>query len=140
MSLGDWHVPARKIPLILLWPESARPWSSSKNPINISDILVESISQYSITFFLVNTILPAIIGFIAANYCINSLKQGKNVAMRIIVLLVLLLISQFIDVYVTAARQNGLLYSNELLPNISFILAVIFYIIFRYPSEETKAT
>jgi len=111
---------------------------SKATGLNISDIMVESISQYSITFILVNTLVPAIIGFVVANFCIKSLKKGENIAKRIIVLFGVLLISQLVDVYITATRQNGFLYSNELLPNISFILAVIFYVIFRYQTEDAS--
>jgi len=86
--------------------------------LNISDIMVESNSQYSITFIIVNTLVPAIIWFLVLNFCIDSLKEGKNIAKPIMVLFGVVLIPQFVDVYINATIQNGILYSKILLPKI----------------------
>jgi hypothetical protein len=109
---------------------------SKSTGISIYDLIVEAIAMYNILFYIIAITIPAIIGYAIARYCIASLKKGEDFAMRIIILFGVLLISEFLDVYILATSQSGLLMNKGLVPNIAFTLAIIFYTIFQYQSEK----
>jgi hypothetical protein len=104
--------------------------------VSISEILVKSISTYSTTFWLANAFIPAVLGYLTANFFIKHVNKGDNISERVVILFGTLLISEFTEVFVRASSQNGLAPSPELLPNFTFVLVVILYAIFRYQAPK----
>lgn len=100
---------------------------SKKLDYSIPDFLLYSLEPTA--FYIVNTILPMLIGYFATWYIINAIKTNGKKAIRVSILmstlLIIVLVEVFIDSYITNIN------SHFLLPNATFIFGIILFIVFR---------
>jgi hypothetical protein len=102
--------------------------------LSIPDLLLASLSQSTFLPYLVTAaLIPAIAGAVISELFIRELRRGGNIAHRIMILITVLIISMFLDLFVYAVG-GGL--GSKLLPNVTFVLGVGLYLIFRYDSDR----
>lgn len=87
---------------------------------------------------IVGGLFPAAVGWIVAFFCIWSLRKGEFFISRIIILFSVFIFTTFVDAYVLTYSIDKT--SNEinkgLMPNLSFIIGVVMYIILNVKPQE----
>lgn len=111
--------------------------------VSIPDLIIQSLSTtLPLSIGLLGIALPALSGFILAWYVVrflNSTNALRNVVgMRVLTLIMTFVFFLYCDAYIAAyGETRGILY---LLPNLSFVLSILLYAIFKYhparPSER----
>lgn len=93
-----------------------------------------------LSFGFLGVVFPAVIGTFVAWYCLRLINQDDNKAARILVLFSAFFFTMFADTYASMATQAATSTSVDLiLPNITFVLSVVLYTIFKYESKSAKA-
>ncbi len=87
---------------------------------------------------LVGGLFPAAVGWIVAFFCIWSLRKGESFVSRIIILFGVFIFTAFVDTYILTYSIDKT--SNEinkaLMPNISFIVGVVMYVVLNVKPEQ----
>jgi hypothetical protein len=113
--------------------------------LSIPEFLLYALTEAtSYTAGIVGSLFPLIVGFIVAWYVtryFNSRNERKNiVGMRILALVMTMVFFLFIDTYVATFDVAHHDEFRLLLPNLTFVLAVLLYAVFRYhplPEEQS---
>ena len=97
-----------------------------------------------LTGFL-GALMPALLGFVVAMYCchyFNSRNARKNViGMRLLSLMMMVAFFLYSDAYLLAVDASHAGDFKLLLPNLTFVLAVLLYAVFKYhplPEEQPE--
>ena len=82
---------------------------------------------------------PSLAGVFVAWFCIRMMKRDHDVARRAALLLSVFIVTMFADMYVALAKDIGLTNPKLALPNVTFVLGMVLYIIFTFKRPETIA-
>jgi hypothetical protein len=109
--------------------------------ISIPDLLFRGLAiSYPITIGLLGILFPAIIGYVLAWYVtrhLNSTDAMKNVlAMRALTMIVTLVFFLYCDAYLATYGDRNEKDVVLLLPNLTFVLSVLLYTVFKYHPPE----
>ena len=80
---------------------------------------------------------PSLAGVFVAWFCIRMMKRDHDIARRAALLLSVFIVTMFADVYVALAEDIGLTNPKLALPNVTFVLGMVLYIIFTFKRPET---
>jgi hypothetical protein len=94
---------------------------------------------------LIGALVPALTGFLCAWYVtryFNSRNERKNiVGMRVLALVMTIVFHLFIDTYIATFDATHHEDFKLLLPNLTFVLAVLLYAVFKYhPLQDEPST
>lgn len=110
--------------------------------ISIPQLLFSSLQETN--FFLAafsGAIFPAAFGVFVAWICIRALKRGGVFVARLVGLFSVFILIGFVDTYTLSYSVNTKGEMNKLLmPNISFIVGVVMYIIFKVDTSTLTIT
>ena len=84
----------------------------------------------------VGVILPGIAGVGIGHYLVTQLSESSNIAIRIMAFIGMLATVEFIEIYITGVQRAGLAVGAASIPNISFVVGVILYIVLKYDPEN----
>lgn len=92
-----------------------------------------------LSFGFLGIVFPALAGTAVAWFCLRLMKKDDDVAARVMVLFSAFFFTMFADTYASMATQAVTSTSVDLiLPNITFVLGVVFYVILNYKTEATE--
>lgn len=102
--------------------------------VSIPALMVEAVAQGQILgVVFLGLIIPSLAGFFMARYVIWCMKNDDVIAMRVMFLISSLVLIMFADVYSFAAAESNKLESlKPLLPNVTFLLTIMLYIVLVY--------
>ncbi len=108
--------------------------------VSLPSLIVQSVEGgkwFSLIFL--GAIIPSLAGFFLIRYMMASMKKHDAIAIRVMLMIAALVLVMFTDVYVVAAGQAKLEDMRPLLPNITFLLTMMCYIVFEYrPRDEAQ--
>ena len=85
-----------------------------------------------LTLGFFGAILPSMAGTFVAWFCLRLMKNNQDVGKRGLVLFASFIFTMFSDSYTTIASKITPSQSANGLPNMTFVLGIILYIIFKY--------
>ncbi len=101
--------------------------------ISIPSLMESSLRMAgSLAITLFGILMPMLSGILTALFCIHMMKSDSDIAARGLVLFSSLMSTMFADTYAVLATQVSPDRLRLALPNITFVLGVILYSIFRY--------
>jgi|694.fasta_scaffold71133_3 hypothetical protein len=111
--------------------------------LSIPTLMMNSVSvtnPFIFGFFAV--IAPSLSGVIVAWYAMRCIKSSEDIASRILIMIVVLILVMFSDVYaatyqINVEREQAMKY---LVPNLTFTIAMCLYVIFKYKHKSRPAT
>jgi len=86
-------------------------------------------------------VIPAALGSALGFYIVRTIKRNQTRAIRIMGFIGMLAVTAFIQIYVAAASQQGLLLGPAAVPNVAFTAGVILTLVFTYdasPQAENR--
>lgn len=118
--------------------------------ISIPELLFEGMRQTNPFSFkmIMGNLISGFLGVLLSWFIVSQLKSDASLADRIIIIIVVLTILVFGDVYVSSFgtdvgaigidKENAFTHvNNALLPNVIFLLGVLGYIVFQYKPRES---
>jgi hypothetical protein len=85
-------------------------------------------------------LVPGLSGTIVAWFCLRLMRQDTDVAARGLVLFATFVFTMFADSYAMMAREATTAAMALVLPNITFVIGVILYTIFKYKPDKPGTT
>lgn len=105
--------------------------------LSIPTLLLESIEGGKwFSLVSIGVLFPSMAGFFLARYIMRCMKRHDAIALRAMLLVASLVLIMFADVYVVAAGQAKLDTLQPLLPNLTFLLTMMGYIVFEYNPQN----
>jgi len=101
--------------------------------ISIPSLLAQSLATSNpFGVAALGLIIPSMCGTFIAWFGLRMMKKDEDVAKRVSLVLGTFIITMFADVYAAMAGEIGLSQGKFALPNITFVLGMVFYTIFTY--------
>ena len=91
-----------------------------------------------LTLGFYGAVLPSLAGTFVAWFCLRLMKNDEDVGKRGLVLFASFIFTMFSDSYTTIASKITPSQSGFGLPNMTFVLGIVLYIIFNYQRDTTK--
>lgn len=110
-------------------------FTSKAFDISIPNLIFKGLTQSDIFSFklFLGSFFSGAIGSLIAWYIISKLNKSSEIALRIILLMIIFMVVLFGDVYVTSwGVESNSGFNKALIPNVSFVIGVLGYIIFNY--------
>ena len=105
--------------------------------ISLPTIILESVEAGKwFSFITIGAIIPSLAGFFLSRYIMSCMRKHDAIAIRVMIMMAALIFVMFGDVYVAAAGQAKLLDLRPLLPNVSFLLTMMCYVVFEYRPRD----
>lgn len=107
--------------------------------ISIPELMASALAvARPLSFGFLGVVFPALTGTFVAWSCLRLMRQDRNVAARGLILFSAFFFTMFSDTFAKLAPQAATSTSVDLmLPNITFVLGVVLYTIFKYKPETT---
>lgn len=107
--------------------------------VSIPELMASALAVVKpLSFGFLGVVFPGLAGTFVAWFCLRLMKKDDNVAARGLVLFSAFFFTMFADTYANLAPQTASSTSVDLmLPNITFVLGVVLYTIFKYKPEAT---
>ena len=108
--------------------------------VSVPSLLVKTLNDghwFSLLFF--GSLIPSVAGFLLIRYIVACMKKHDSIAIRVMLMISSLALVMFSDVYIAAAGQAKLDDLRPLLPNVSFLLTMMCYIVFHYQPANSRA-
>ncbi len=101
--------------------------------------LVASALSYAnpVKFFFFGLVVPGILGFALAWAGRNVFESATPVSARWLVLIAVVILVEYAEVYVQAATRSGFAIDSLMMPNVAFLVAVGLYAISTYGTKAT---
>ncbi|HVX14166.1 MAG TPA: hypothetical protein VHC22_23470 [Pirellulales bacterium] len=107
--------------------------------IAVPTLIIQSVeAAHWITLLVVGAIIPSLTGFLLIRYIMKCMKKDETVATRVMLMISALCLVMFADVYVVAVGAAKLEELKPLLPNVTFLLSMMCYIVFEYRPAARK--
>ena len=108
--------------------------------ISLPSLLVQSVAGGKwFALILLGTVIPAVSGFLLIRYIMACMRAHDAIAIRVMLMVAALVLVMFADVYIAAAAQAGFQNLRPLLPNVTFVLTMLCYIVFEYRPKDPGA-
>ena len=105
--------------------------------ISLPTLIMESVEAGKwFSFITIGAIIPSLAGFFLIRYVMSCMRKHDAIAVRIMIMLSALVFVMFGDVYVVAAGQAKLVDLRPLLPNVTFLLTMMCYVVFEYRPKD----
>ena len=105
--------------------------------ISLPTLILEAVAQGKwFSFLLIGAVIPALAGFFLTRYIMSCMRKHDAIAVRVMIMLSALVFVMFGDVYVAAAGEAKLLDLRPLLPNVTFLLTMMCYIVLEYRPKD----
>jgi len=85
---------------------------------------------------LMGALIPGALGVALASYLTNSVRRSNNVAIRVMAFVGMLAATQFAEIYAAAMSANGLEIGAAAIPNLSFVVGIVMYIVLTWDPED----
>jgi hypothetical protein len=106
--------------------------------VSLPSLIVQSVEAGKwFSLLLVGAVIPSLTGFFLIRYLMKCMRKDDAVATRVMLLVSALVLVMFADVYAVAAGTAKLEDMRPLLPNITFLLTMMCYIVFEYRPRVT---
>ena len=107
--------------------------------ISIPTLMVGAVAEGT-WFSLVSLglVIPSLAGFFLARYVIWCMKEDDVIATRVMLLISSLVLIMFSDIYVVAAGEAKFDNLRPLLPNVTFLLTMMLFVVFVYRPQQQK--
>ncbi len=105
--------------------------------ISLPSLIVQSVEGgkwYSLIFL--GAIIPSLAGFFLIRYVMACMMKHDAIAIRVMLMISALVLVMFGDVYIVAAGEAKLDDMRPLLPNVTFLLTMMCYIVFEYRPKD----
>lgn len=108
--------------------------------ISIPELMASALAVVKpLSFSFLGVVFPGLAGTFVAWFCLRLMKKDDNVAARGLVLFSAFFFTMFADTYANLAPQTASSTSVDLvLPNITFVLGIVLYTIFKYKPEASE--
>ncbi len=108
--------------------------------VSIPELMASALAVAApLSFGFLGVVFPALAGTFVAWFCLRLMQKDDNVAARGLVLFSAFFFTMFADTYASMATQAVTSTSVDLiLPNITFVLGVVFYTIFKYQPKAAE--
>jgi energy-converting hydrogenase Eha subunit C len=105
---------------------------------NYADFILRAVSNVRpVSFGVFGAVLPASAGIAVGWYFTSSIKKSSNLGIRILGFIGMLASTQFLQVYAVAVSNKGVELKSSAVPNISFMVGLILYIVTKWePGNE----
>jgi hypothetical protein len=111
--------------------------------LSVPGLLAPALSYSNpIKFAFSGLLLPSLLGFILAWVGRNMFESATPIAARWLVLIAVVILVEYAEVYVQAASRSGFAIDPLMMPNVAFLVAVGLYAISSYgpPASAARAT
>lgn len=106
--------------------------------ISIPELMASSLAVAApLSIGFLGVVFPALAGTFVAWFCLRLMHKDDNVAARGLVLFSAFFFTMFADTYAQMAPQATSTSADLVLPNITFVLGVVLYTIFKYKPKTT---
>ncbi len=107
--------------------------------ISIPELMASALAVAApLSFGFLGVVFPALTGTFVAWFCLRLMRKDDNVAARGLVLFSTFFFTMFADTYANMASRATSTSVDLLLPNITFVLGVVLYTIFKYKPGATE--
>lgn len=101
--------------------------------VSIPELMASSLAVAApLSVGFLGVVFPALAGTFVAWFCLRLMHKDDNVAARGLVLFSAFFFTMFADTYAQMAPQATSTSADLVLPNITFVLGVVLYTIFKY--------
>lgn len=108
--------------------------------IALPTLVMESVEAGKwFSFITIGAIIPSLAGFFLIRYIMSCMRKHDAIAIRIMIMMSALIFVMFGDVYVAAAGHAKLVDLRPLLPNVTFLLTMMCYVVFEYRPKDMSA-
>jgi len=108
--------------------------------ISIPAVLIRSVDDsHWFSLLTLGAVLPSFAGFFLIRYVLRCMRRHDSIAIRVMLMVSSLVLVMFSDVYVAAVNQVKLNTLTPLLPNVTFVLTMICYVVFEYQPLDKEA-
>lgn len=105
--------------------------------ITFADLMFLAVTDASLLQVLsVATIIPIIVGILVSQMTISAMKSGEYFAIRIVLLVGVLMLTQISYLNYFALTQTNLSPDKALLPNLCYSLSVCLWVVFKFKESE----
>jgi hypothetical protein len=111
--------------------------------IDLASLIVRSLALiYPANVAVAECAIPATAGTFSAWFLLRGLQEREKTSkfVKLLVMLTGFLLFTFADLYATSMKLPQKNSGLTLLPNVSFVLALVLYSVFRYQGEDTTKT
>jgi len=92
--------------------------------VSIPELLLSSLAVANPFYWILQRLMiPALLGFAVAWFCLRQARKGHALALRVAILFSVLVLCSFVDLFVRASY--ALEDASELVPNATFIIGVV---------------
>lgn len=107
--------------------------------ISIPELMASSLAVAApLSIGFLGVVFPALAGTFVAWFCLRLMHKDDNVAARGLVLFSAFFFTMFADTYAQMAPQATSTSADLVLPNITFVLGVVLYTIFKYKPKTAE--
>ncbi|WP_103342806.1 hypothetical protein [Amycolatopsis sp. CA-126428] len=83
--------------------------------------------------------VPATFGVVMGRYLSYSVRRSENLAIRVMAFVGTLAATQFAAIYAIAVKAKGLELGASAIPNISFVVGILLYVVLKYePGKQPR--
>lgn len=110
--------------------------------ISIPAMIAASVQNTNpIVFGFFGLILPSAAGVLVSWYCMKNMRRSEIIASRVVILISAFIAVMFGDVYASTYQIGTVADSMNvaLLPNLTFVVGLTLYVIFKYETGESAA-
>ncbi len=105
--------------------------------ISLPTLVMQSVEAGKwLSFITIGAIIPSLAGFFLIRYIMSCMRKHDAIAIRVMIMMASLVLVMFADVYITAAGQAKLDDLRPLLPNVTFLLTMMCYVVFEYQPKD----
>jgi len=107
--------------------------------VSLAEVMGSSLALTNpLTFGLVDILVPGAMGVFLAWYIIRTARRSEEAAIRVLMMIGTLIITQFADVYLGAVLDHGFQTTKHLAPNIAFTIGIGLYAILNFQSTKKQ--
>jgi hypothetical protein len=112
--------------------------------VSYSDFIVKALADNkTLGVGFLAAVVPAAAGVGVGWYFVHSMKKSDTLTIRLLAFVGMLALASFASVYVAAFHQNGVALGAAAVPNISFAVSLLLYVILKIdikPDRKTRAS